>query len=522
MLNVEDNQSILCLYFQAGFSINEIAKELKINWRTVAKRVKEFERLRRLPSDELAKEPQKLLDYLSKGSVYDFSTRKPRVLNEEMASFINARLLANEEKKLKGLRKQQLKNKDIHELLIAEGYQVDYSTVCRYIRRQLQFSPERFVKQLYTEGRVAEFDWCEVHLYIAGNRKRFYMAAFASAYSNYRFAILYERQDTLAFQDAHNRFFEHVGGVYHQLVFDNMKVAVKEFVGKDQKKPTQALLNMATWYQFEWRFCNVASGNEKPHVERTCEVVRRKCFATVDHFSCFDEAQAYLSERVAILNAHKPGHSQTSPLDRFDCERNSLRPFPGILECYEALNLKVDKFGTVCCKTNHYSVPEELCAQVIFVKLYASHLSFMHNGKEACRHVRSYKKNDWILNLDHYLNTFKRKPGALAGSVAMNQAPGWLKDLYRLYFTDQPRDFAELLLYCREHEIPETVLLDGVALLKKNYPSSVDKDHLIALLGNHQSDMTRAGLDAENERSFCDIINQSTINIKELTAIMMN
>ena len=154
----------------------------------------------------------------------------PGGVNEEIVPFINAPLIANEEKKLSGLRKQQLKNKGIHEPLIAERYQVDYTTVCRYIRKQVQFAPEPFVKQLYAEGCVAEFDWCEVHLFIADKRKRFYMAAFASAYSNYRFALLYEHLDTLTFQDAHNKFFKHFGGVYHQMVYDKMKVAVKEYV----------------------------------------------------------------------------------------------------------------------------------------------------------------------------------------------------------------------------------------------------------------------------------------------------
>lgn len=522
MLNVEDNQSILCLYFQGGSSINGIAKDLSINWRTAAKRVKGFEELRNMPQEELAKDPQKLLNYLTKGATYDSSNRKPRALNEAIAATINAHLLCNEEKRRTGLRKQQLKKKDIHEQLIVAGYKVDYSTVCRYIRKQQKYTAERFIKQLYSEASVCEFDWCEVHLYIAGKKKRFYLAAFASAYSNYRFAVLYERQDTLAFQDAHNKFFEHVGGVYHQLVFDNMRVAVKEFVGRDQKKPTQALLNMATWYQFEWRFCNVESGNEKAHVERSCEVIRRKSFAIVDHFTSFDEAQDHLNERVALLNAHKPSPSESSPLERFGCEKSSLHQFPGILECYEAIHLKVDKFGTVCCKTNHYSVPEQLATQIVFVKLYASHLHFMHNGKQVCKHTRSYGKNNWTLNLDHFLSTFKKKPGALAGSLALNQAPQWLKEIYTQYFTDHPRAFVELLLYCREHHITEDLLLRSVATLKKHYPSSIDTDHIIALLSNEQIDPVKAATIPVSAPIFNDIIYQSNINVKELTAIMLN
>ena len=40
------------------------------------------------------------------------------------------------------------------------------------------------------------------------------------------------------------------------MVYDNMRVAVKSFVGGD-KKPTEALMKMSGFYCFEYRFCNV-------------------------------------------------------------------------------------------------------------------------------------------------------------------------------------------------------------------------------------------------------------------------
>ena len=33
------------------------------------------------------------------------------------------------------------------------------------------------------------------------------------------------------------------------------------------------------YYQFGFRFCNVRKGNEKGHVERSVEYIRRKAFA---------------------------------------------------------------------------------------------------------------------------------------------------------------------------------------------------------------------------------------------------
>lgn len=48
---------------------------------------------------------------------------------------------------------------------------------------------ETFIKHDYVPGSVREFDWGEVKLYIGGKSRRFYMAAFTSAYSNYGLSI---------------------------------------------------------------------------------------------------------------------------------------------------------------------------------------------------------------------------------------------------------------------------------------------------------------------------------------------
>ena len=68
------------------------------------------------------------------------------------------------------------------------------------------------------------------------------------------------------------------------MVYDNMKVAVKSFVGTE-KKPTEALLDLSSFYGFEYRFCNARSGNEKGNVEESVKVVRKEVFSVCDKFS---------------------------------------------------------------------------------------------------------------------------------------------------------------------------------------------------------------------------------------------
>ncbi len=84
------------------------------------------------------------------------------------------------------------------------------------------------------------------------------MAVFAFPFSKYRFSYLFHRQDTLAFMEFHRNFFRDIHGVPTTMVYDNMRVAVV-FDDKN-KKPTEALQRLSTFYRFGYRYCNARAG----------------------------------------------------------------------------------------------------------------------------------------------------------------------------------------------------------------------------------------------------------------------
>ncbi|MGH7239833.1 MAG: sigma factor-like helix-turn-helix DNA-binding protein, partial [Candidatus Saccharimonadales bacterium] len=271
MLDVEMTHQIILMHFVEGLSVRKIAQKLKIHRKTVTSRIEQYNRFKNGTGSEKGPSTIELAKYLKTGTVYDSSGREARKISAAISERIDQCLAENEEKRLDGRRKQQLRKIDIHEILIAAGFEIGYSTVCRYIAGKAMATQEAFIKQDYVAGGTCEFDWGEVNLYIAGKRRRYYLAVFTSAYSNYRYAILFERQHSLAYREAHIIFFAHVGGVWRQMTYDNMRVAVAQFVGKTEKVPTSALIQLSRWYLFQWRFCNAARGNEKGHVERSVE-----------------------------------------------------------------------------------------------------------------------------------------------------------------------------------------------------------------------------------------------------------
>ncbi len=62
------------------------------------------------------------------------------------------------------------------------------------------------------------------------------MAVFITAHGNYRYAKLFPKHNTNCFLESHALFFEKIQGIYRTMVYDNMKVAVKKFIGRTEKE----------------------------------------------------------------------------------------------------------------------------------------------------------------------------------------------------------------------------------------------------------------------------------------------
>ena len=133
---------------------------------------------------------------------------------------------------------------------------------------------------------------------------------------------------------SHRDFFRDVHGVPAMMVYDNMRVAVKNFVGGD-KKPTEALMKMSGFYCVEYRFCNIRAGWEKGHVERSVEYVRRKAFYLTDHFSDIRSAQEHLNWACMLVNNEQGSFSTAEKSSRLEADLSSLKPFPSNLGCFE-------------------------------------------------------------------------------------------------------------------------------------------------------------------------------------------
>ncbi len=474
-------QEIIIRCHRDGHSQRQIARDLGINRKTVSKYIGQYN----LKLSSVKSSSEALRACLSEVPGCHSKSRGKIRLTQAVQTEIDMLLEENQKKRMSGRSKQQLKKIDILALLHEKGFEIGYTTICNYIRSKATTSRKReaYIRQVYAPGSNCEFDWGEVKLTISGQQRKFQLAVFTSGYSNYRYSQLYERQDTLAFMESHVSFFSHTGGVYREMVYDNMRLAVSKFVGKYEKVPTRALLDLRSHYQFGHRFCNAYRGNEKGHVERSVEHVRRKAFGLKDNFTTIEEANNHLLSALEKINNTKQQLTSKSANELFAQEKEHLIAHSETLEFSDYEQLRVDKYATISYRTNRYSVSDNLVGRFVDVKIYSSKLEVFYDNRIIATHKRAYAKHQWTIAIEHYLDTFKRKPGALPGSLAL-ASRSQLKKIYDAYFTGFPRDFIELLHYCHNNQIEDVHLETTVAQLTSNGHTDVTSEKIMALLGN--------------------------------------
>lgn len=465
--------------FRRNLSNSEIARKHGISRTTVVG-------LRKLYNATAAdqKNPEALAEMLQSKPKYKDREAVSPVLTDEVRRLIDKDLADNDFKVATGLKKQRKRATDIHSGLLKAGYDISYRTVVRYVsdKKNSKFASasDCYIKQKYVPGERMEFDWGEVRIYIKGVLTSFNMAA-TSLCSNGRWGRLFTHQDKQAMMEAHVKAFSFWGHVPQFMVYDNMRTAVKSFTGG--KQPTLELSQLEGYYGFKHQFCNVRSGNEKGHVERAVEILRRRAFANRDRFDSLDEANGYLLSVCEEDNALVK--------EAVNEELAVMLPVYNEMACFEADFRQVDKLATIHLDTVSYSVPFKYINRSVWVKKYSDDVIIYDTDKtskqEIAKHRRSFVANDDVIDIQHYLDVLKIKPGALRNSYALRQTPQGLQFLFDTYFADAPRDFIELLIWARDNKHDYQSLCSAVNIARMNGVHTITKDIIKSVLTENRT-----------------------------------
>lgn len=460
MKNLLDVSAIIKLKEQ-GFSNRGVAKTLGIDKKTVNKYWNEYkENLQKLGETDNEKEILNIQENIVSKPKYNSENRVRRKVTPE---FLNAleKILEDEEKKLKvlGTNKQALTKQQIYELLKKQGFSLSYSTVVLEMKRIKNSGKECFIRQDYDFGDRLEYDFGEVKLIIDGIVKRYYLAVLSSPAGNFRWCYLYDNCKKDVFMDSHVKFFEMIGGVWREVVYDNMRNVVSKFIGKNEKELNEDLIKMSMYYGFEINVTNAFSGNEKGYVEGSVKYLRNKIFAENYKFSTEEAAIEYMESQLMKLNENS----------KIEEEKKNLIATKPPLELAEIRKSCVNKYSFIQIENNFYSVPEYLVGLNVTSKIYYNRILIYSNNEFVCEHKKIDGNKKISANIRHYLKTLTFKPGALRNSYVLKSNPK-LKSIFDKYYTNNPKKFIDIISKNKEKtdEELEKILLTNSGNLTEN------------------------------------------------------
>ena len=440
MKDLMDKSSIIKLKEQ-GYSNRKVEKMLKINRKTIAKYWNEYqtniEKLNNTKDDLEIKEIQEKIvakpKYNSKNRVKrkitpEFITALKNILNEEL-----------EKEKILGTNKQALTKLQIYKLLKKQGFDVSYSSVANEIAKIKNSGKECFIRQDYEFGDRLEYDFGEVKLVINGITRKYYIAVLSSPAGNFRWCYLYDNCKKEIFLDSHVRFFKMLGGVYKEIVYDNMRNVVTKFIGKNEKELNEDLVKMSIYYGFEINVTNAFSGNEKGYVEGSVKYLRNKIFAENYKFISEEAAIEYMESQLIKLNENS----------QIEEEKKHLKIAKPPLELANITSSVVNKYGFIQIENNFYSVPEYLVGRKVTSKIYYNKILVYSDYELICEHKKIDGTKKISADIRHYLKTLSMKPGALKNSYALKSNP-ILRTIYNKYYIQKPKDFIQIIIENKE------------------------------------------------------------------------
>lgn len=344
--------------------------------------------------------------------------------------------------------KQRHTARRIYDRLASEhGFTGAEVTVRQAVARLRGARPrEPFVPLEAPFGRVAQADFGGAVVTIAGVRTEVALFCLRAKASKVPFVAAYPTERLEAFLAGHVAAFAFFGGVPAELWYDNAKTAVTRILAGPEREEHERLSALRAHYLFASSFCTPGAGNEKGSVENLVGYVRRN--ALVPYTRSFPTLAALNEHLRAWCERERARHGEAWKIEKAALGELPAWPFsPSV-----SRPVVVNKTALVTVDRVRYSVPVACAGTTLRAESFVDRVELYRGADQVAAHARSYARGEVVLELDHYLEAFARKPRAALSCAALEGAdPVFVRarDLARRQ-TDGHRRFAEILLLGRE------------------------------------------------------------------------
>jgi len=239
---------------------------------------------------------------------------------------------------------------------------------------------------------------------------------------------VFPTQSQEAFLEGHIAAFTELGGVPTvHMKYDNLKSAVTAVLfGTDRRRTeNDRWVLFRSHYQFDGFYClpGLEGAHEKGGVEGEGGRFRRNHLVPVPKVKSLAELNTRLAKADRADDHRRINGRVRTVGEMFAIEQPLLRPLP--VEVFEpglSLTPRVDRHARIMVRNCQYSVPARFIGRRVRVHLRAGEVIVLDGRTVIATHERSGSNGVQVLDLDHYLEVLKYKPGALPGATALVQA----------------------------------------------------------------------------------------------------
>ena len=367
MIDYDLFRNIKHLKEQQGLTPSQIAKELAIDPRTVAKWLEQERfRQRSSPPRESKLDPFKN-DILRMVTAHPYSA---------------AQVLARIREK---------------------GFDGGYTIVKDYVRAIRPRRTPAYLTLSFAPGECAQVDWGSFGTVPVGSTtRRLSFFVMVLCYSRMMYLEFTVSQTMEHFLACHQHAFDAFGGVPAKVMTDNLKSAVIRRVIGDDPVFNPKYLDFANHYGFAITPCNVGKGNEKGRVENGVGYVKKNFLSGLDipDFGALNPAGRLWLDTIANVRIH--GVTRQKPVDLLEKERPYLRPLPEHpFDVATVTQVRASSLFRITVDANRYSVPAEYAGALLTLKIYPDRLCVYQQDNLIARHHRSYDRHQDIEDPDH-------------------------------------------------------------------------------------------------------------------------
>jgi transposase len=275
MLKMPQQDYIKFLREAEGCSVNEIARQVGVHWRT-AKR------------------------YADKDN-WNERLGKRKSSSPVMGPYMEIVDTWLEEDQLLP-RKQRHTGVRIFQRLQAEhGFTGGQRTVLSYVKQQksrMALERAKTYERLEHPPGEAQVDFTTIQVSRDQQLMTYKLLIVSFPHSNAAFIYPTPAENQECFLEGMKRCFQEIGGVPRRIWFDNLSAAVVHIEKHGERQLTDGFQRFCAHYRMEAVFCNPYSGHEKGHVESKCGYAKRNWAVPIPPYEDHEQLAAYFAEQA--------------------------------------------------------------------------------------------------------------------------------------------------------------------------------------------------------------------------------